>query len=396
LALKLVVEGIDPEALSAREKTPIGKIQAIIHRAVDQGLLIAPETKIVRTPNRYAAQSGGEPFLKSDVFTLQWHVTQACDLHCRHCYDRSDRTKMSFAEARRILDDFFTFTQAMNVRGHITFTGGNPLLYPDFSRLYKATSDLGFSAAILGNPASAGILSSLQDIQPMTHFQISLEGLETYNDYIRGQGHFKRSLAFLDILREKNIYAMVMLTLNRDNMDQVLPLAEVLRDRADSFTFNRLALVGEGEALRLPDPGDFKAFLKDYAEATASNPVLRLKDNLFNILKKDDDLPLFGGCTGHGCGAAFNFFSLLPDGEVYACRKFPSLIGSVNDQSLLDIYNGRQANLYRKGSEACSGCDLFNVCRGCPAVVYGMGLEPFSARDPFCTYAGAPNLPVKS
>ncbi|MCG8615452.1 MAG: hypothetical protein MI802_04500, partial [Desulfobacterales bacterium] len=105
LALKLVVEGIDPEALSAREKTPIGKIQAIIHRAVDQGLLIAPETKIVRTPNRYAARSGGESFLKSDVFTLQWHVTQACDLHCRHCYDRSDRTKMSFADARRILDD---------------------------------------------------------------------------------------------------------------------------------------------------------------------------------------------------------------------------------------------------------------------------------------------------
>ena len=31
----------------------------------------------------------------------------------------------------------------------------------------------------------------------------------------------------------------------------------------------------------------------------------------------------FGGCTGFGCGAAFNFMAVLPDGEVHACRKVP-------------------------------------------------------------------------
>jgi selenobiotic family peptide radical SAM maturase len=391
LALKLIVDAIDIKEAASEVETPPGKLMAILHRAVDDGLLITPESGICRDPEYFPADGFPPSFLKTDVFTLQWHITQVCDLHCRHCYDRSDRTRLSLADAQCVLDTLFDFIQKMNARGHVTFTGGNPLLYPDFTDLYQRAADMGFSIAILGNPASADILDTLLDIQPMTHFQISLEGLETYNDYIRGPGHYKRSLSFLEKLREKNIYSMVMLTLNRDNMDQVLPLAEVLKDRADSFTFNRLAMVGEAETLSLPTPQDFKSFLNDYVSAAQSNPVLSLKDNLINLVKAENGFELFGGCTGHGCGAAFNFVSLLPDGEVHACRKFPSMIGNVKEDSLLNIYNASIAQKYRNGSRACRGCDMFTVCRGCPAVVYGMGLDCFTSRDPFCFYANAPH-----
>jgi len=391
LALKLIVDAIDIKEAASEVETPPGKLMAILHRAVDDGLLITPESGICRDPEYFPADGFPLSFLKTDVFTLQWHITQVCDLHCRHCYDRSDRTRLSLADAQSVLDTLFDFIQKMNARGHVTFTGGNPLLYPDFTELYQRAADMGFSIAILGNPASADILDTLLDIQPMTHFQISLEGLETYNDYIRGPGHYKRSLSFLEKLREKNIYSMVMLTLNRDNMDQVLPLAEVLKDRADSFTFNRLAMVGEAETLSLPTPQDFKSFLNDYVSAAQSNPVLSLKDNLINLVKAENGFELFGGCTGHGCGAAFNFVSLLPDGEVHACRKFPSMIGNVKEDSLLNIYNASIAQKYRNGSRACRGCDMFTVCRGCPAVVYGMGLDCFTSRDPFCFYANAPH-----
>ncbi|NDY43751.1 hypothetical protein G3N55_13020, partial [Dissulfurirhabdus thermomarina] len=39
------------------------------------------------------------------------------------------------------------------------------------------------------------------------------------------------------------------------------------------------------------------------------------KDNLLNALLHREGLPLSDGCTGYGCGAAFNFIALLPDGE---------------------------------------------------------------------------------
>ena len=107
------------------------------------------------------------------------------------------------------------------------------------------------------------------------------------------------------------------------------------------------------------------------------------KDNLFNLYP-DSEAALMGGCTGFGCGAAFNFLALLPDGEVHACRKFPSLIGHIRDESFHDIYHSPLAARYRAGSRACRGCDLNLVCRGCPAVADSLGLEIFSEKDPFC------------
>lgn len=392
LALKLVVETVDVREAARLGKTPRKHILAVLHRAIRQGLLIAPQTGIQRDPRVYSDRDRHGPFGSADVFTLQWHITQACDLHCRHCYDRSERSRMPLKQALALLEDLFDFTRAMHVRGQISFTGGNPLLYPDFMALYTAAADMGFTTAILGNPTDSDTLDALKAIQSPTHYQISLEGLEPYNDYIRGAGHFNRSLAFLDLLREKGIYAMVMLTLNRDNMDQVLPLADILKGRADGFTFNRLAMVGEARNLSLPEPADFQAFLQTYLEAASYAPHLTLKDNLFNIFKLQSGESPIGGCTGYGCGAAFNFVSLLADGEVHACRKFPSRIGNIKTASLLEIYRSSRAEQYRSGSTACRGCSLFSLCRGCPAVVYGMGLDVFNDRDPFCFFTGAPDL----
>ncbi len=238
--------------------------------------------------------------------------------------------------------------------------------------------------AILGNPAPRKQLEELISIQPPGFFQVSLEGLPEYNDYIRGSGHFERVMHFLDLLRDLEIYSMVMLTLTRDNIGQVLPLGERLRGRADVFYFNRLARVGEGASLELPTREDYKTFLENYLAASKENPVLGLKDNLINVLMHHNGIEPFGGCTGFGCGAAFNFLSVLPDGEVHACRKFPSPVGSVLTQSISEIYDSAIARRYRSGCAECGPCSLRPVCGGCLACAYSHGLNIFEQKDPFC------------
>lgn len=104
--------------------------------------------------------------------------------------------------------------------------------------------------------------------------------------------------------------------------------------------------------------------LREYYAATDKNPKMGLKDNLINIVHQEKNEALFGGCTGHGCGAAFNFLALLPDGEVHACRKFPSLVGNITKHNLYDIYHTDLAERYRTGSRACRNCRLNPVCRG--------------------------------
>ncbi len=385
LALKIAVEHLDRPSVAREGGVAISFIDRIIAAAVNEGLLLAPVSKLVRPPTFFLDPACYPDRLRAEIFTLQWHITQACDLHCRHCYDRSSRNAVTREQGERVLDQFHAFCKANHVSGQISFTGGNPLLHPLFDDLYLGAVERGFMTAILGNPARRQDLQRIVDIQMLEFYQVSLEGLREHNDYIRGAGHFGRVFEFLDIAREMKLYSMVMLTLTRDNMQQVLPLAEELRGRTDLFTFNRLAMMGEGTALAPPAREGYQVFLQSYLEAAADNPIMSTKDSLFNIiLERQGQRHVRGGCAGFGCGAAFNFVSLLPDGEVHACRKLPSLLGNLYQHSLLEIYHTPLAEQFREGSSACRQCRLRPVCRGCPAVVSGLGGDIFNDIDPYC------------
>lgn len=384
-ALKVVAEGVDFSRAETEAGVPAGLLDKLIRKALDKGILISPPSRIVRDPLEWTCTPAPpEDQLRADVFTLQWHITQACDLHCRHCYDRSPRVNMSKEQAFRVVEDFAAFCRERNVRGQISFSGGNPLLYPFFFEVYEHAIIAGLSVAILGNPTDRRTMERILTIAHPEYFQVSLEGLPEHNDAIRGSGHFQRVMDFLEILRVLDIQGQVMLTLTRDNMAEVLPLAERLEGKVWGLAFNRLSPVGRGAALSLPEPEEFQRFVADYCAATSRLKVLSFKDNMLNVHLVRTDRPTFGGCTGFGCGAAFNFMALLPDGEVHACRKFPSLIGRYPAQSLGTAYDGTRAAAYRRRSKACRDCAIVAVCGGCPAVMSGFGLDLSKDRDPFC------------
>lgn len=383
LALKIVAEELDLRRAAQETGVSPGALEDLLREAEADGLILAPPSRLRRHPGAFP--EGEERFLTATTFTLQWHVTQACDLRCAHCYDRSERASLGLDQGLRVLDELFDFCRERHVSGQVTFSGGNPLLHPAFLQLYRGAWERGFVAGILGNPAPRERIEELAAVARPDFFQVSLEGLAEHNDRIRGPGHFDRTLEFLDTLRDLGVYSMVMLTLTRDNLDQVLPLGEVLRERAGVFHFNRLSPVGEGARLAMPETGAYAAFLAAYLEAAARNPILGIKDNLFNPLLREGGRALFGGCTGHGCGAAFNFLSLLADGAVHACRKFPSPVGDVREQALGTIYDSPRAARYRAGCHECRQCDLRAACGGCLASARGQGLDPFSQRDPYCS-----------
>ena len=387
LVLKIVVESITPKKAATEGSVTISAIDAAIDCSIKEGLLLSPPSLLRRDPSIISpAAPFDDSFCETTAFTLQWHITQTCDLHCKHCYDRSDRSELDFGRALAILDELHGFCRKKHVKGRISFSGGNPLLYPHFDDLYRAAAEQGFDVSILGNPSPRGRLEKITAIQRPDFFQVSLEGLQQHNDTIRGPGHFERTVRFIELLRELDIYSMVMLTLTRDNIDQVLPLSKFLKDIVDTFNFNRISMVGEGATLKLPSRERYAAFLEAYLEAAETNPVMGLKDNLINIICRQKGVDQFGGCTGFGCGAAFNFLSLLADGEVHACRKFPSLIGNINEQNLTEIYDSEQAQRYRAGCNACSKCPIRPACGGCLAMAHSHGLDIFKEKDPYCFF----------
>lgn len=383
LAIKLIVEGIKSVDAASEAGAAVGIIDAMLRAAIRKGLILAPPSKLLRE-TAIAKLSPDECYSAAEVFTLQWHLTQDCDLHCRHCYDRTSRPAFPIKRAMSLLDELSAFCCSRFIRGQVSLSGGNPLLYPHFTDLYHAAAERDLMIAILGNATDRATIERIVTIKMPVYYQVSLEGLEAGNDEIRGGGNYRRTIDFLRMLTEIGVPNMVMLTLTRQNMNQIIPLAEQLEGVTGGLSFNRLALFGEGASLELPTPAEYQAFLELYVRALEDHPVLSLKDSLLNTVFERDNSGLFGGCAGYGCGAAFNFVSVLSDGEVHACRKFPSLVGNILTDSLEGVYASKAASRYRSGSTSCAGCALNAVCRGCPAVTASLGLDPFIDKDPFC------------
>jgi len=321
---------------------------------------------------------------RAAAFTLQWHLTHACDLHCRHCYDRSRVAVVRLDDAKSIVADLLAFCRARDVRPSLTLSGGNPFLHPEFFDIYAHVVENEIPVGILGNPVARALLEKLVTIRKPRFFQISLEGLEASNDSIRGPGTFGRGLAFLDLLRELEIPSTVMLTLTSANIDEVIPLGALLRGKVKNMTYTRLSQVGEGAALSLPSKERYGEMMVQYMAAARDNRTLTFKDNLFNIFRHELGMPLEGGCTGFGCGAAFNFLAVLPNGDAHACRKLPSPVGNLLREPLEVVYDSEAAQRYRRGCSACDGCAIRAKCGGCLAVAFGAGLDPFTERDPHC------------
>lgn len=388
LALKVVAENLSLEQVAAAGGTTVDFVQGVLLKGVRRGYLLGPASRLRRLepPFRQPDLPTRDNVMTAGTFTLQWHITNACDLHCKHCYDRVSPSPLTLEQGYGILESLRAFVRERFVRGHVCFSGGNPFFSPHFKALYRRAAELGFSTSILGNPVSRQQLKEIVALRRPGYYQVSLEGLREHNDFIRGEGFYLRVLEFLGVLRDLKVSSAIMLTLTRENMDQVLPLAERLRGHTDYFTFNRLSQVGEGAELLLPDKEEYANFLREYVDASCDNHIMGFKDNLINCVLAGEGTPLFSGCTGYGCGAAFNFITILPDGQAHACRKFPSPIGDAFTQSIGDIYDSDAAERYRAGSAACSGCQLRAVCGGCMAVTHGASLDPLRERDPFCFY----------
>lgn len=335
-------------------------------------------------------------FNKRSVFTLQWHITNNCDQRCRHCYifnaNEFDDKELSLEECYKVINNFAHFTNSINCDPAYILTGGDPLLYPHIWEVLKYISKNNYRFFILGNPfhLNEEVCQYLKKLGCKS-YQLSLDGLEKTHDNMRKKGSFEETIKAIELLKKNGIRVHIMSTISKLNCLEIPELVKFLvKKEIDSFAFGRYC-PQNSDVETIFSPLEYKDFLQQmwevYLENIDSKTKFSLKDHLWTLFlyekglfeKREEDI-IF-----EGCNCAISHMCLLPNGTVYACRRFESPVGNILKSSFTNIFKSNNMEYYRQYEkfEECSDCELLNYCRGCPAVAVSYNGN-FYSKDPQC------------
>lgn len=334
-------------------------------------------------------------------FAFQWHITDYCDQRCKHCYIFSENKSktllhMSLADMQKIISNCEDMCEKLNRTPYFYITGGDPILHPDFWTLMDIIKSKGYKFTIMGNPFHLNdeVCKCLKDCG-CEKYQLSIDGMKKTHDLFRKPGSFDSTLKAIKYIKNAGIKCAVMSTVSDVNISEMPEVVDlVVQNEVDIFAFGRYCPTG-AEKKNAVTPLQYRDFLdtmwKKYQKYKSDGvkTYFNLKDHLwtlylyeegiFKIPENADKNMIYDGCH---CGICH--MTILPKGDVYACRRFESKVGNALCESLRDIFINKE-ELYRDFNkfEKCSKCELKGFCRGCPAVSFGTN-GSFYGNDPQC------------
>lgn len=335
-----------------------------------------------------------------DYFTFQWHITDSCDQRCEHCYIFSENndialTSMSLPEMRRVLDDITTMCDEIGRLPYIYLTGGDPILHENFWDLLELLHERDIRFAIMGNPfhLTDEICQRLHDYG-CVKYQLSIDGLRETHDAIRMPGSFDTTLQKIGCIKNAGMKCAIMTTVSGTNIEEIPALVDlVVAHQVDIFAFARYCPTSLEKDIHI-EPRRYRDLLstcwRKYQEYGDCGTSFNLKDHLWTLFLYEEGIftiadDLDDDVIYEGCNCGINHMTILPDGDICACRRMESTVGNAFDTSLLDTFLGDKMDAYRQFEklEKCSHCELLRFCRGCPAVAYGR-THDHCAADPQC------------
>ncbi len=337
-------------------------------------------------------------------FFVQWHLTEQCNLRCRHCYQNTSASVMTFPEIIRAIDSVdatlkgWVTDHDMDMSPSFHFTGGEPLLHDRLFDILEHVGSLGYATALMSNGTliTDDVARKLKQAQ-VKEVQVSVEGMEAVHDSIRGQGSFRKALSGIENLLANSINTSINLTLSRLNIGEVAGLVELAGDMGiGAVTFSRLVACGRGNEIsdQMLTPPELAEFYRNVHERQAAGKgTFTSLDPLFTVSDLKEDVPASDFPVG-GCAAGVFGITITADGSIMPCRRMDLSIGNIRETSLRELWaespvlwSLRNREEYR---DKCGSCYYWAVCRGCRAIALAharsRGNEDFLGPDPQCPY----------
>ena len=325
-------------------------------------------------------------------FYFQWHITDICNMRCRHCYHENYELKgLNIANLLNIASHLCDAVKEWGKIGSFSITGGEPFTRKEsvFKLLdfFETQDQIGHVDVLTnGTLIDDSIIQRLLKYSKLRRVQLSLEGLIDTNDKIRGTGSYNLITSKLKQINKGGLTTSVMMTIGRHNKEEVIPLAEKLGEiGVEAFVIDRFIPEGQSNDLKdwVLDSSEIRdVYGKCYEYVQKSlSPRMLLYRTLFCLLNPEDEH------IGAMCSVGNNALTIMPNGDVLPCRRLPIKLGNLLETTVYDIwYTHPLLSKFRNPDNLkgkCKDCEYVQVCRGCRALAYAMTGD-YLESDPQC------------
>lgn len=325
------------------------------------------------------------------------HITNECNLKCQHCYASSGTklsNELSYREILSIVDELEKLSfNYITISGGEPFMRSDIF---DIIQ-YITSKNIHVMITSNGTLLNDENLKRCKELN-IDSIQISLDShKKDINDYFRGvPGAFDKAVRGVELCKKHGIKVSIMSTLSSVNKDHVRDLIELAVSlKVNGFAMERFVPEGRGGTARelTIAPEDLKQCLEILNEYSQKNLNCIFSTNdplylfvgdkhkfIYQLLEENSDL--CGGCSVGKMGIVIS-----PEGNLALCTRFYNQIGSIRENSIAEILHRSELvktlcnrNLLQG---KCGVCKYRTVCGGCRGWAYQISGD-YLAEDSLC------------
>ena len=311
-----------------REKKDLEGDKEFLMFCSDEGLLTLQEKPLKR---KIILSEPPTPSLRY----LELQITDRCNLKCRHCY--IGRQKNQELSLKKIFDICEQFEKIQGLR--LIISGGEPLLHKEFWKLNEKIASYQFRSILLSNGTL--ITKEVANKLKVQEVQISIDGMESSHDLLRGKGSFKAAMNGARNILKAGIdlsIATMIHSLNLSNFDEMEGMFKTMGVK------------------------DWSVDLPVFAGSLKENPKFFLKpEQAGKFLEYGFGSGLYESSEGFACGS--HLCAITPEGKVCKCSFFiDQPLGNIYNQNLKDCW--RKLEHLKLNDLECKECRYLKECRG--------------------------------
>lgn len=306
-------------------------------------------------------------------FIVGWELTLRCNLCCAHCGSSAGQHRPGELTTREALEICEQFPDLLVQE--VDFTGGEPLLRPDWPVIAERLVKLGIQVHVLTNglELTADMVAKMK-VAGVSCAGLSLDGLEETHDLIRNRkGSFAAVCRSIELILDSGLPLNVITTVNAANLAELPQLLRLVRSLGVRMwrlqPIIPMGRVRSHRGLQIDGEGILQLgnFIRLHRPALGQQLKLICADGLEYVDDGEVD-----GRPWRGCSAGISACGITSDGKVKGCLSLPDEVteGDLRRRSLWDIWFDARSFAYTRGFSPeelgahCRDCAKSADCKG--------------------------------